>query len=519
LGLLVLLVAMAWFQRDLSRHSLGEVHRAQLVGLARLQGRTLLDETVARFGREANQVGTSLFTRLRWLIDTPFTTLDLKDVLPPPRRNLQARWGNSANGAEATASFALLDHWVRVTRRRTCRDPRGTEEWVGVLELGVRVRVEDRAGRVERELEVAHELRSLLIAAPRPFDQLGLFLGDASTVFDSARANQIREEAVQGHLKLKDELAAADTSALNAQDRKWLRQIVEGMLTREDLEARVPRLPDGPACLYGFTGEVRKFRLQELDLLARLETIKTRLDARKAAYLSAPVDRSKYEQAYWMVDEYSNIFDALWQANSWATTLVERDSDRFREVFEPYMARLTPEYFLDRVSLRFSAEDPLYHSWRAMERSLEGVVDLTAWTQRIELEAELLGRVVLLVGPGGATLRDLNWSTGAEGNRLILVSLGGEVKVEGKVRAAVIMLSGVDGSAPGAFRLGSNSHLRGCLLLPEAGRQDLSLEGTLAYDGFFGTPYPPRRTLVRGTRGEYVMALSPRPLYAREVAR
>lgn len=516
LGLLLLLTVMAFVQRQLSRQAVSEVHRSQLVTLARSQARNVLEEMVGGLGQAANEPGTPLFRRIRWSLDEPFDTLDLTADLPPSRTPLTARWGNLTNGAEAEASFQVSNRWARLSRRRPCYDERGTEEWVAVLEVGTQVVCEDAADRVERTLEAAYELRTMLLAPPRPFDQLGLFLGRPGSLIDAARVNQIRDAAVQGHLALRSELQSADTSALSGDDKRWLRQIVEGMLTAEDLENRVPRLPDGEAVLYGFLGEVREFQLRELDLVARLEAIQARLDARKAAYQSAPPDRSRYEQAYWMVDEYSNVFDAIWQSRSWATRILERDSDRFRELFEPYLHRLTPRYFLERVSLSFHEEDPLYHAWRSMGRRLEGVVDLSHWSQRIELEAELQGRVVLLVGPGGATLRDLNWSTGAEGHRLVLVSLGGEVVVEGQVRASVIMLPGADGSPTGSFRLGSGAHLRGGLLLPEPGTASVVLEGILEYDGFFRASYPPRNTLTLGTRGEYVVTLGPQPLWSKE---
>jgi hypothetical protein len=132
------------------------------------------------------------------------------------------------------------------------------------------------------------------------------------------------------------------------------------------------------------------------------------------------------------------------------------------------------------------------------------------------LEGELQGRVILVVGAAGATLRDLNRRASRGGHRLLVVSLGGDVDVVGEAHAAVMLLGPgpEDRGVPGRLGLGSTEKLVGALLVPEPPPGGLKAEGVLRYDPELYAAYPPKQTLKKSHRGDYVVAVSPAPVMA-----
>lgn len=129
--------------------------------------------------------------------------------------------------------------------------------------------------------------------------------------------------------------------------------------------------------------------------------------------------------------------NALWQYQR-TLTVASRGGASFDERIGRWLPRLTPAHFRDRahaVPPRAVTED-----WLAGKSRMEGVIDLTAWPARLRLTGELAGRVVMLVGPQGADLTDLNRDANAL-NRLTVVSFGGPLTVAGEVHASLVALS------------------------------------------------------------------------------
>jgi hypothetical protein len=520
LGMVVIFSLAAFFHEELSRQAISDVHRSQLASVARLQGQSALDEMLGQFAWDANRWGNALYGALRWQLDDSWTEIDLKPWMKPPRERVIPRWGKRNSSVGGHGDSQILDHWVKLRFPRASQDLDGSEERVFVLTLGVLVESSDASGTVRKKLEASYEVRSILIAPPRPFDQLGLYLGDLGAVMDTQAVNRVREKAIIRHEELRSELEAYDTTGLSGEDRQWFEQIKQGMLSERELRQRVPRFPEKPACLLGFGPEVQEVPLEGLSLMKTLQAYEQKLETLRASLgPGTAADRPRLEFAYEMVDEFSNIFDSLWQMGEWVTQPVSKDSTRFTQDIQPYLKRLTPSHFLDRVTTVPGEEEPFFHWWRARGLHLEGVLDLTHWTRRVELEGELQGRVILLVGAGGVRLKDLNWNAARFHHRMIVVSLGGDVRIEGKVHASVIMLPREDGgSHVGSLQMGLDTRLQGSLILPYASAGNLSLQGKLEYDRLMRTAYPPQRTMNRATRGEYLFALGTRPLWMKEEA-
>ncbi len=518
LVLVTTLVLVGYFRQELGLRTTWRIHRSRLSALARLQGELALGEMAARISQDVNRAGGVLAGLVRSRLDAFPEELDLGPWVPAPAASLEPSWRDLRAGFAGRATSRILAHRARIRFPRACLDSLGTEEWTAILELGVTVGITDGSGSLRKEMEAAHEIRVLLLAPPRPFDQLGLYLGDASALLDLRAANLLREEAIRGHLALLDRLRSLDPAGLSAADARWLGQIVTGMVPGDELRRRLPPFPESGAAILGIDPEVQALDLAELDLESGLARIRQRIEAREAGFSAyARVDRSRLEHGYWLVDEYSNLFDRLWQVGSGVISLVDRLGGKWRDGIEPYLPRLEPGYFLARVTLRPDEQEPFFHQWRARGARLEAIVDATGFTRPVELEGELQGRVMLLVGRAGIRLRDLNWEAAQGENRLVIVSLGGDVDVEGKVAAAILMLGPQNGAhRPGRLRMAPSAHLKGSLILPWSGSADLALHGALEYDRSLHASWPPRRTLDRGTRGEYLVSVGPRPLWTRE---
>ena len=95
---------------------------------------------------------------------------------------------------------------ARIGFLATCLDPRGSEEWVGLLHLRVQVSMRSLHGALGREASAAYEVRGVRLAPPRPFDQLALLVGDLGAVTDRARVGEELRRLVDDHEAFRTEL-------------------------------------------------------------------------------------------------------------------------------------------------------------------------------------------------------------------------------------------------------------------------------------------------------------------------
>jgi hypothetical protein len=75
-----------------------------------------------------------------------------------------------------------------------------------------------------------------------------------------------------------------------------------------------------------------------------------------------------------------------------------------------------------------------------------------------------------------------------------------------------------DGS-PGTIRIPYSAILNGNLIVPNPTRSALQLDGSIKPDPRLQAAYPPSHTLLKAGRGDYLVAVSPRPLFAEGRAR
>lgn len=517
LALVLLIGGLAALSRGRTRAVHDQVHRSRLGVLARSLARSALEDLAAAVRRDANLPGTALFRTLRADLAAPWGFRDLTEHLAAPALPAPPRWGTT-RGARGRAAASVVEYGVRLLGSRAGRGPGAADEKVAELELRVLVEVEDSTHATRLEVAAVHELRTLLLGPPRPFDQLALYLGDSRAVMDAARANRIRADALAAAAELRTRLDSLPR-ALDATDDLWARQIQEGLVPEAALARRVPPLTTRPAALLGFDPEALAVGFTELDLAGRLERIVARLAPRRARLAAATrLDRVAARDAYWMADEISNVFDAMWQVRRGVATHLPRDGRRYREEIEPFLDRLTAGHFLARVTLRPAVDAACLRGWLDGGSALDGVIDLRHLDEPLVLAGPLRGRAVVLVGPRGATLRGLGRGPDRDWDRVTLVSLGGDVRLEGRSRAAVLMLRPAEGGPVGSLEMGLDAHLQGSLLLPHSSRGDLTLRGTLEADPELRAPWPPAAAPADARAG-ILVALRPAPHRLEEVRR
>lgn len=493
------------------------VRRAQLAGLARLQARSALQELVAELARGLNRPEAPVFAFLRERLVGEWEELDLAPLLPRPEIEWQPSWGRLGEESARGRVFGeILGYSARVHGAAPVPDPAGTEEFVAVVTLGVDVRVHDAFGALTRHLEESYELRATLVGPPRPFDQLGIFGGELAAFTDRARVAAGRRDLLARAGRVRAELAARDTAGWPAHLQSYFARIVEGMPEADVLEERVPRLPATPAALSGFD-HVADVPLTSLDLAASLEGDLARIGELERAYRAAAGDaQAATDAAYALAGELSNAADRVWQYQR-VSRVVPHEGE-FQRDFAPFLGRLDGAYWRARAHLAGTPADADLAGWLAGAHRLEGVVDMTAAPAQLRLAGRLKGRVAVLVGPRGARLETAA-AGGEPGDRLVVVSLGGDVEVAGDCAAAILMLGGEDGE-PGRLEVPGGARLRGAVLAPHASEGGpLPLRGTLVPDKALLGPWPPAATVHQAGAGSYVLALDPRPLWGAGEAR
>lgn len=518
LGLLSLLGVFGAFQMQLSERSRLGIHRVQLSALARLQARSALQEIRAKLAREANQPGSPLFRFLREKIDQPGESLSLTSFLPKTYRPVAPRWGRGEEDAPARLTPRVLSAEAEIRGTRSSLDVAGSEEWVGILTLRAHSEVQDGGLKVGRELEENYELRSLLLGPPRPFDQVGLYFGRAQALLDAPEVNRRRQAYLEAQVRILSKLESLSPPDLGEAEKARLTEILSGLLPPEEVARRTPELAEEEAVLWGpyHTGD---FYLRDLDLVEVLSEIEGNVTQAEAALTSASSGKAFVDAVYTLIDHHSRSLNRIWDYQRmfhW----VPRDSAKFQGTLAPYLARLSPRYFRDRAHLQIHPQDPVLERWLDGKARLEGVLDLTRWKAPLTLAGDLRGRVLLLVGPGGIHLQDVNPISSRAGDRITVVSLGGPVSIQGESHAAVLMLESKEGAKdPGRIWIPAGSKLVGKLIAPLSEAGDLELDGVFRDDPLWMAAFPPEKTLDKPFRGDYAFAVDPNPLFSRGWAR
>ena len=521
LFLLGVLTVFAGFQQYLARQSVAVVQRAHLASLAVLQGHSGVEELVDQVVKRANDPSTPLYRAFRKAIRQPWTEIDLTAHLDAPRHAVLPSWGRP--DAPPTATRGELEARV-VEHKATLRAPRyldaagGSEEFVAVLTLSTIAEATTALGSVQRRASATYELRALKTTPPAPMDQAGIFVENAGAVAGVGGVGQHRSLLIQDHeafrLRLQE---VADTQAGEVAER--LRELAAGMRGAEFLEEHAKRFAEaGDAILFGPI-HGREVTAEGLDLVRQLRRLKADREQKVAAFEAAASDPAALGAAGYEV--VSALGRELNQFRLYASryAILARDVPKVAEQLLPYLDRLSPEFFRGRVHTRLPADDPLVARWAAGEVRLNGVVELLPAGSELTITGRPRGQLVLVTGThpvrlqGAASGEAVDRPEDAIPDRLVVVSLGGNVSVSGDVRAAVLMLPPEDGGTPGQVQVASGATLTGNLTVANAQVGTIALAGKIRHDSAMHAPSPNDTRRLGPSEDPYTIVMSPTPLF------
>lgn len=515
-GLLALLALLGATQLFLAGDARTRGARRELVEAARGQASAAVEELRAGVAAAANQPDHRVFRRLRLALDAPWSRLDLTPDLDPPALDVAPRHGRVGEEPGARVATRVLSHQVTLESPRSVDAASGSEELVALLTLDVRAEARDRGGRFEVRRVARFELRISLAGPPRPFDQVALYLGRASGAVDMAAGAAARGSLLERHARLLSRLG--EVARAGGPGSARARQLA-GLMDPREVAARLPDpWSRGAPSMFGPYHLDEGFEGAYLDRAAATTRELAALDRAEAALEAAVAGgRDAGRPAEQAVATLDLALGEAWRF-SWHFSLQSPTEPGRGRQLAPYLERLSPGYFLARVHRRLAPTSPWTRRWLAGEARLDGVLDMRS-DDPLELSGTYAGRTTLVVGPGPVRLRALTPSD-PEGldDRLVLVALGADVTVEGRVTAAVVLAPGAAGGSSGRFRLARDALLEGALLAPDPPPGSVELAGTLRHDPRLQAPWPPSRTLALPGAGHYVVVVAPVPLFAHAVA-
>jgi len=380
---------------------------------------------------------------------------------------------------------------------------------------------------ISRQVELARWIKTTLLTMPRPFGNYGLFVADATGLTDVATTNRLRDEAAAIARKV-----LASITALVDRVPSNVRQGYQN-LRQETFDPEAPKampdpvsLPDGSA-LYGLIQTEGTQRLSHLDLAWRLGVLVEKaatLERKLASVVSqaSSTDFAIQEELLKIAREAAEavvdpLFE-LWAFHQGYKVLPPTSGKPYQEVKEK-LYKLQYDYFQLRAhwAIRESPgkTDLTSDFLELASRVAQGVVLVENKSRPLVLSGRIRGRLVIVVGQGGVTIRDLNPPPNAE-DLLTVVACSGPVSVSGQNSVGLVL--GVPPSSLSAptLSMASDARIVGALLmasLPTGGRldgevqrSDLQMSG---FAGFDGTD--------QGFYDRYFVGLSPQVYYRRVV--
>lgn len=366
-----------------------------------------------------------------------------------------------------------------------------------VLRLIATTRTELGGRTVERVLEQAFELRMQLTSPPVPFSDTGFYLHEMSAVTDITALEQARAKlvALMGEL---DALVREATAGAPLDPKGNLAQILRGL--PGDVDAKLPRFAGENVALVARTSMSTPFA--ELDLARRLGPEMRRLQA--AVQRVEKVRRGGGDEA--ALEEslvaalrvYNRASGQLWTFGKRIAT-VPHESDEFAKHLAPYLARLDPAWYGERVMATLSAGDEPMTAWLAGKVALNGVFRVKG-DEPLVIQGPVRGRVFLLVESGEVLLSEIAARSDPT-ERLTVLASRGRLRVRGEVHASVVA------AGEAAVEIAPGSVLIGCLIQGPSDRPP-RLEGSLQ-----AVPLPRAQLEKAAEEGAHALALSPSPLW------
>ena len=325
--------------------------------------------------------------------------------------------------------------------------------------------------RTRRVAEYAQRFKVTLAAPPRPCSSFGFFVADVDSMTDIEQFNLMRNKFVDELNRLRETIRTRKNSAPMHLQTGY-DKLLASMAGQQQIKAAVEIPEAARAACYGLIQHGAKMALDELDVSRDLKTYLHKLQPTLSEINNAAARRDplsvfrKTDEAARKADRV--IRDALWRI--WAFSHVYRvlpaTENAYAELAAHFM-KFDGSYWRRRAQWlvgKQNKERNINDSW---ERFLKkhpqpkGVVYVQNDKYPLRIEGEFKGPLVIVTGPGGAIIEDVNEKDKGE-HLLTVVCLGGAVKVRGTVNAALVL--GCEGDdEPTSLTFAKNSKLTGCL--------------------------------------------------------
>lgn len=369
--------------------------------------------------------------------------------------------------------------------------------------------------RSARKLEIGRWAKIALVTPPRPFGLFGLFVVDATGLTDASAVNAARDRALDVLKQVRAALKAAAPAGSAAQPA--VDELLAGTFDPEGtLPAPAPLTsPDG-AAFYGLAESREPQRLRDLDLAVKMRELVEKAE-RAAAGLQAAagdpaqlpvVGRAALTAAVAPLLELWNF-----QRNYMVLTAA---AGKPAADLASLTYKLTEEYYQRRahyvVKEGAGKGDVSAQLKELLDGPAQGVV-LVENQKPVTVTGAVPGRVVLVVGPGGANLRSVNASDQATG-MVTVVSATGPLRVSGKCSVNLLLVDSAAGRNSTQLALDRDAQIHGSLIataMPAGGFREGELErDDRAFSGFTD---PTGKEV--GLSDRFYVGLSPRIFFRR----
>jgi len=489
LGLAAVLLVIVVYQAGFGTQLTGQTGRAIAGMNARDLARSAAEDVRARLST-ALDPETDLGVLFRQEIFDPDTGIRDLTLQVVPERAL----GLAGSGPFRNLS---LDPVMVSISSQTPLESTGYERR-GRVTIDVKVTGSRVSTPIRQHLSREIDFLVTLVTVPRPFDQFGFWLTSSTDRLDFVWLNERRLQLIEQAGSLQSRLEAVR----NGSEGPVLTQVeamLERLLTPAEIEQRLPSFSEDPdVALAALWFRPQSMDLRNLNLTRRVaEALEDHgrayaqyqeLDPGSGVLAPAKVHAwlTSIENILKATDE---VMLLLWSFMNGVRVLGPENPERLD--IEQYRSRLQSPYFEARAAYRFETADgsspvPAVTAFLASAPRASGILFARSRGSSgpgLQLSGTRQGRAVIAMNGIDVALKDLNGAPTAEDSLLIAV-FGGEVSIEGHVRAAVLVGDRVeeDGTRiPGRVRFPAGATLTGALIMDQLDRGSV-LEGTVVRD-------------------------------------
>ena len=386
---------------------------------------------------------------------------------------------------EGYEGYTLEDPIVEVVLQRHI--DKTEYERIGIIKYSASVTAAGgMTRRPFRRVEVVQPFKTCLTAPPRPFCLGGVFVANASTLTDLARLRSLRSRFISANEDLWHNLRELKASAPISLQEKY-NDLERRLVPQETAVKRTPEVTgEGEAMLIGCYNDGSDFHLASLDLARYLEGYDRKLSALERqckqgierAHGNSLSGHEKFIES--AMKAAGVVEDSLFRI--WAS----RNAFRYVTKDDPFFAKLSDHFYkfnhsywvrrCQQVVKKLEGEKDINVAWKRFlddNGPPRGIIRVENEEEALELTGLIKGKFVLLLGAGGANLKDFNIDDEIE-DVVTVVASTGQVKVNGEVHCSIFLARQEDKVAPNLFispkaKLVGNLHMWQPPLQPLAG--------------------------------------------------